>query len=88
MDLNSVPKLKRRYLKLRSGIILIFPNYLVNEVGSRCIMLSDGSRTIKQIIEIICAEYDIPNREVVEREVLPFFNELEKLGLVVDARSN
>ena len=80
MMLNSIPKLRRPYRKIRN-YILILPNYLLNETGSRCIELCDGSHTIKQIIDIISAEHNVPN-EVVESDVLSFFKELERLGLI------
>jgi len=80
MEQDLIPQLLRPTKRLRT-VMLIFPNFLVNELGAKCIELCDGTRTLKQIIDAISAEYEV-DKEIIERDVTLFFKELEELGLI------
>ena len=54
---------------------------VVNPTGSRVWELLDGERTVGQVVETICEEYDVPAWEA-EKDVLGFLGELEENGLV------
>jgi len=55
---------------------------LDDEVGGRLWDLCDGTRTVAQLVEAICAEYDAP-AETVEADVLEFLGDLSADGLLV-----
>lgn len=49
---------------------------MTSETWLRGIMSCDDSHTDNQVIGIIYAEYGAPNRMIVKRGMLSFFNEL------------
>jgi hypothetical protein len=59
--------------------------YAIDEVGIRVWELSDGSRSVKQIVDLVAGEYDAPV-ETIRADVLELLGELEHEKLVVEAR--
>lgn len=47
------------------------PDGVVSEVGERIVELIDGRRTVKDIVEVLLGEFDVP-REVAEQDTLEF----------------
>lgn len=54
---------------------------VLNEVGARIWELVDGSRTIREIVDVICAEYDVEQAQA-ESDTLAFIAELESKGII------
>jgi hypothetical protein len=54
---------------------------VLNEVGSRIWSLADGTRTIRQIAQSICEEYDVEQVQS-ENDVLAFIEQLLEKKLV------
>lgn len=55
--------------------------YTLNEVGSRIWQLIDGSRTVKEIIAEISAEYDVALAEA-EQDVRELLGSMKEAGLI------
>jgi coenzyme PQQ biosynthesis protein PqqD len=56
--------------------------YALDEVGGRVWQLCDGTRSVRQIVEVMCDEYDAAADEV-EADVEAFVNELVGESLLV-----
>ncbi len=56
--------------------------HMLNEVGTRVWELSDGTRTIAQIVEVLLSEYDVEEDEA-QRTVRGFVQELRQKDLFV-----
>jgi coenzyme PQQ biosynthesis protein PqqD len=56
--------------------------YALNEVGGRVWELCDGTRSVAEVVALICQEYDAPG-EVIETDVLDLLQELAHEKLVV-----
>lgn len=54
---------------------------VLNEVGARIWELVDGSRTVREIVDTICAEYDVEVAQA-ESDTLAFVAELESKGII------
>jgi hypothetical protein len=54
---------------------------VVNEVGSRLLEIADGTRTLREIVTLLAAEYD-ESDEAIERDLLGFAQELVDAGVV------
>lgn len=54
---------------------------VLNEVGTRIWALTDGRRSVKQIIEILCQEYEVSPQQV-EEDVLEFIGDLAQRELL------
>lgn len=54
---------------------------VLNEVGARIWALTDGSRSIAEIVDAICAEYAV-ERAQAESDTLAFVADLEAKGVV------
>lgn len=54
--------------------------YVLNDVGARIWELIDGKREVSEIIGIIKEEFDSP--EDVERDVIEFITDLERIGAI------
>lgn len=67
-------------LNLKSG-----EYFALDEVGNRIWDLSDGTRSVTEIIAVICREYDAPP-EVIEADTLELLKELADEGLVTEAK--
>ena len=55
--------------------------YSLDEIGSRIWELCDGSRTLSEITDVLCGEYDAPWTSV-HADVLELVGTLEKEGLM------
>jgi hypothetical protein len=65
--------------------VLVLPDQgqvkVLNPVGARIWSLADGSRSIAQIAQVICDEYEV-DPEQAQADVLEFFARLEDKGVV------
>jgi coenzyme PQQ biosynthesis protein PqqD len=59
--------------------------YALDEVGAVIWELCDGQRSLGDIVDELCAQYDAPEETVVA-DVLEFVADLRKERLLVDAR--
>ena len=57
--------------------------FSLNEVGAHVWNLCDGSRTIAQVVDAVCAEFDATPDEVTE-DVVSLVDELASEKLLVD----
>ena len=55
---------------------------VLNHVGSRIWELSDGKKTLQEIVDIIYNEFE-QDKANVERDVLEFVSDLEKRGMFI-----
>jgi Coenzyme PQQ synthesis protein D (PqqD) len=58
--------------------------FSLNPVGGRIWELCDGTRSVAEIVSVMCEEYDVA-RDVVTADTTEILSELEKAKLVVDA---
>jgi Coenzyme PQQ synthesis protein D (PqqD) len=70
-----------------SGTLVLFnmddgQYYSLNEIGSRIWELCDGSRSVGQVVSILCEEYDSP-AEIVNRDALELLEELAVADLLM-----
>lgn len=65
----------------KTEAVLVLPSQgkveVLNEVGARIWELVDGNRQVSQIVEIICAEYQVELSQA-EADTLEFLTELVK----------
>jgi len=65
--------------------VLVLPEQgqvkVLNEVGARIWDLADGSRTVRDIVAAICAEYEVEPAQA-EADTLDFVAELVERGVV------
>lgn len=54
---------------------------VLNEVGARIWALSDGVRTIRQIAQLICEEYEV-ELEIAQADTMHFLRDLEDRGAI------
>ena len=87
LTLNScpVPAEHARSRHLEQEAVVVLPDRgevkVLNEVGARIWALADGSRTVRDIIAALCAEFEAPP-VVVEADTLKFLAELQQKGLI------
>ena len=93
MDILEKHFIKKRDLVTRSiiGETIVVPVrnnvgdlnsiYTLNEVGTMIWDLLDGERSIGQVIEVVCREYEIAPEEAA-KDVADFLESLEKEGLI------
>ena len=55
---------------------------VLNELGARVWDLADGSRSVGDIVSVVCEEYDVA-REHAEADTLAFVAELQGKGLLL-----
>jgi len=64
----------------KTEAVLVLPSQgkvkVLNEVAARIWALSDGSRQVRQIVDIICTEYQVESGQA-EVDILEFLSELE-----------
>jgi hypothetical protein len=91
LNLDSTPKRLESLLApsdTEGGTVLLNLDdgqyYALDEVGSRVWGLADGKRTIRQISEAVCEEYDAPLDEVT-RDVIDLLQQLAEENLVTTA---
>lgn len=56
---------------------------VLNPIGATIFNLSDGSCTIKDIIDKIMAEFEAPSREVVANDVYNFIDFMTKTNIIM-----
>jgi len=65
--------------------VLVLPDQgqvkVLNPVGARIWSLADGSRSIAQIAQVICGEYEVDPQQA-QADALEFFTNLENKGVV------
>lgn len=71
-----------------SGALVLFnmddgQYYSLNEIGNRIWELCDGSRTVGQVVAILCEEYDSP-AEIVNSDALELLEELVVADLLME----
>lgn len=54
---------------------------VLNEVGAQIWQLADGTRSVREIVAALCAEFEVP-LAVVEADTLKFLAELQQKGLI------
>ena len=55
---------------------------VLNEVGTLIWSLADGHHSVRQMVDIICATYDVSQDEA-EADTLTFLAELQHKGIIV-----
>ena len=87
LTLNSCPApaehVRSRHLEQEAVVVLPDKGEVkvLNEVGARIWALADGSRTVRDIIAALCAEFEAPP-VVLEADTLKFLAELQHKGLI------
>jgi hypothetical protein len=71
-----------------SGALVLFnlddgQYYSLNEIGNRIWELCDGSRSVGQVVSILCAEYDSP-AQTVNSDALELLEELVLADLLME----
>ena len=87
LTLNSCPAPAERVRsrRLEHEAVVVLPDKgevkVLNEVGAQIWMLADGSRTVRDIVTALCAEFEA-SPVVVEADTLKFLAELQQKGLI------
>ena len=55
---------------------------ILNEVGSRIWQLSDGGNATEDIINIICSEFNVTQKEA-KRDIIDFIKQLKEKNMMV-----
>jgi hypothetical protein len=55
---------------------------VLNEVGTRIWQLSDGERNVDEIVQVIMAEYDVPE-DVAWQDAIYFLKRMEEVQAIV-----
>ncbi len=67
-------------------VVLLDPNsgeyFALDEVGARIWELCDGTRSVAELVEILCQEYDAP-AATIQSDVLELLGDLADAKLVV-----
>jgi len=85
---DSRPRVREKILKERaSGTTILFDveegqYYALDEVGARVWELCDGSRSVAEVITLLCQEYDAPV-DTIEADVQELLGDLANEKLVV-----
>ncbi|HVB33760.1 MAG TPA: PqqD family protein [Patescibacteria group bacterium] len=92
MSLLSCPQRKQQVIAQKASNDFLLFNmqdgnyYSLNEVGGRIWDLCDGNRTLRQIVDILAAEYEAPT-ETLKEDALGLLEELRSGKLIVEARA-
>jgi hypothetical protein len=87
LTLNSypVPAEQARGRRLEHEAVVVLPDRgqvkVLNEVGAHIWSLADGSRSVSEIVAVICREYHVPPA-TAEADTLKFLAELQQKGLI------
>ncbi len=87
MDLNSVVKKKKGvvFRRILDEMVLLDTKggevVVLNDVGGDIWEYIDGSRSLKEILELLQERYEV-EREVLERDLLEFVDQLWEAGLI------
>ncbi len=66
---------------IRSGAADLDFIYTSNDMGTTIWESLDGEKSVDQIVETVCREYDVPAEEATQ-DVMDFLSALETAGLV------
>ena len=89
MILESHPRRNDQILSQEtSGSLVLFnlvdgQYFALNDVGARVWELCDGSRSVSEMVSIICQEFNAPS-EIIEADVLEFLNDLAHEKMVAE----
>jgi hypothetical protein len=87
-NLAVCPKQRERVLtqRIEEAIVLLDADsgkyYSLDEVGGRMWDLCDGTRTLRQLVAVICEEYEA-SAKIVEADITELLTELTGENLVV-----
>lgn len=87
LTLNSYPAPAEhvRGRRLEHEAVVVLPDQgevkVLNEVGAQIWALADGSHSVRDIITILCTEFDAPPT-VIEADTLQFLTQLQQKGLI------
>jgi len=87
LTLNSYPAPAEhvRGRRLEHEAVVVLPDRgevkVLNEVGAQIWALTDGTRSVRDIVAALCAEYEV-SPAVVEADTLKFLAELQQKGLI------
>ena len=85
LDSCPAPAEHVRSRRLEHEAVVVLPDKgevkVLNEVGAQIWTLVDGSRTVREIIAALCAEFEA-SPVVVEADTLKFLAELQQKGLI------
>ena len=88
LTLNSYPAPAEhvRGRRLEHEAVVVLPERgdvkVLNEVGAQIWQLADGTRSVREIVAAVCAEFKAP-LAVVEADTLKFLAELQQKGLII-----
>ncbi len=78
---ESYPRRREQILAQKASDTLLLLNvdngeyYALNEVGSRVWDLCDGTRSVSEIVDMLCQEYEAPS-EIIEIDILELLQDL------------
>ncbi len=87
MNADARPKCKDDIIKQDADETVVLLNlkdgqyYALNEVGGRVWELCDGSNSVRDIVTLLCGEYDAP-RETIQEDVHEVLEELAGADLL------
>lgn len=85
LDSYPAPALHVQGRRIDNEAVVILPDKgevkVLNEIGAQIWALADGSRSVREIVVAICAEYAV-SRSEAEADTLAFFAELENKGII------
>jgi hypothetical protein len=87
LTLNSYPAPAEhaRGRRLEHEAVVVLPDKgevkVLNEVGAQIWVLADGTRSVREIVVALCAEFEAAPA-VVEADTLKFLAELQQKGLI------
>jgi len=90
MNLQSRPQRREQVIAQKASKDFLLFNmddgnyYSLNEVGCRIWQLCDGTRSVAEIIEGLCAEYDVSS-DVLAQDVLGMLAEFSNGKLISEA---
>jgi hypothetical protein len=71
--------------RLEHEAVVVLPDQgevkVLNEVGAQIWALADGTHSVRDIITILCAEYEAPPA-LIEADTLHFLAQLQQKGLI------
>jgi len=85
LDSYPAPNPNVRGRVIENEAVLVLPDRgqvkVLNQVGASIWQLADGTRTVREIAAVICAEYAVEQAEA-EADTLAFVAELEGKGII------
>lgn len=85
MKISKNEKIASRIIEGQAFVVTPIDStlHLFNEVGTRIWQLIEEKKDIKEIIESICADYEV-DHTTAEKDVLDFLHILEKKNILKD----